>query len=45
MPETKGRTLEDIEQSWHGTAAPEGDVPFAQAKAPAQRGLATERSS
>jgi MFS transporter, SP family, arabinose:H+ symporter len=45
MPETKGRTLEEIERSWHGPVAPESAVPSAPAKALAQRELATERSS
>jgi len=34
MPETKGRTLEDIEQSWHGPATRRRDVPPATAKRP-----------
>jgi len=45
MPETKGRTLEEIERSWHGPATRRRDVPFAPTKDPAQSELAAERSS
>lgn len=42
MPETKGRTLEEIERSWHGPAAAEGLVPSVPIKTPPPNVLAVD---
>jgi sugar porter (SP) family MFS transporter len=45
MPETKGRSLEEIERSWHGASARGPEVPPATAKLPGQRELETTHLS